>query len=52
MRTGIARKFGRNGFDAILLARRQEALDTSVAALRQQGIEARGIVADAAVGRV
>ena len=47
---GIARKFGRSGFDVILLARRQESLDNSVAALRQQGIDAHGMIADAAVG--
>lgn len=47
---GVARKFGRSGFAVVLLARRQEPLDDGVAALRQQGIDAHGIVADATAG--
>ncbi len=46
---GIARKFGGEGFTVVLIARRQAPLDDLVASLRQQGIEAHGLVADATV---
>ncbi|MDW0111107.1 SDR family NAD(P)-dependent oxidoreductase [Sporosarcina aquimarina] len=44
---GVARKFGKNGFKLVLLARRQESLDEQVAALKNENIEAYGITADA-----
>lgn len=44
---GIARKFGHNGYIVVLLARRRAALEELVQALRGEGIEAHGIVADA-----
>lgn len=42
----LARRFGRGGFRAALIARRRESLDTMVAALAADGIEAQGFVAD------
>lgn len=44
---GIARKFGKNDFNVILLARRRESLDSQVAELQKENIEAYGITADA-----
>ena len=46
---GIARKFGSNGFEVILLARKQESLDLQVSELQKKGIDAHGILADASV---
>ena len=45
---GIARKFGGNGFVVVLLARTKESLGHQVDELRSQGVEAHGLVADAA----
>ncbi|MDJ0314888.1 SDR family NAD(P)-dependent oxidoreductase [Arthrobacter sp. H35-D1] len=45
---GIARKFGGNGFTLVLLARTKESLERQVAELRSQGMDAHGLVADAA----
>lgn len=42
----IARRFGREGFRAALIARRRESLDALVATLASEGIEAQGFVAD------
>ena len=46
---GIARKFGSNGFEVILLARKQESLDLQVSEIQKKNIEAYGILADASV---
>lgn len=46
---GIAGKFGSNGFEVILLARRQESLDLQVSELKKKSIEAHGIPADASI---
>lgn len=42
----VARRFGREGFRVALVARRQERLDTLVAQLAADGIEAAGFTAD------
>jgi NAD(P)-dependent dehydrogenase (short-subunit alcohol dehydrogenase family) len=42
----VARRFGREGWQIALVARRQEALDAYVAELAQQGITALGFTAD------
>ncbi|MET4001842.1 NAD(P)-dependent dehydrogenase (short-subunit alcohol dehydrogenase family) [Arthrobacter sp. UYCu511] len=44
---GVARKFGANGFTVILLARNLQSLQLRVSELKNAGIEAHGIVADA-----
>lgn len=44
---GIARKFGRNGFAVVLLARTRASLDRQVAELEVRGVDAHGLVADA-----
>ncbi len=46
---GVARKFGNEGFIVVLLARDEESLQVQVSKLREQSIEAHGIVADASV---
>ncbi|HEY0960322.1 MAG TPA: SDR family NAD(P)-dependent oxidoreductase [Novosphingobium sp.] len=42
----IARRFGREGFRAALIARRQESLDAMVAMLASEGIKGQGFIAD------
>jgi short-subunit dehydrogenase len=44
----VARRFGREGFRLVLLARRAESLDALVAELAQEGIAAQSFTADAA----
>lgn len=44
---GVARKFGAEGFTVILLARTADSLEQQVSELRDSGIEAHSIVADA-----
>lgn len=42
----VARRFGRNGFNVALLARKREKLDKLIAELKAQHIEAAGFTAD------
>lgn len=42
----IARRFGREGFQVALIARRQDKLDALVGRLAEEGIEAAGFAAD------
>lgn len=42
----IARRFGREGFRAALIARRQESLDAMVETLASESVEAQGFTAD------
>ncbi|WP_186308383.1 SDR family NAD(P)-dependent oxidoreductase [Paraburkholderia sp. BCC1885] len=42
----IAKRFGREGYRAVLIARRAEPLATMTATLGEEGIEAKGYVAD------
>lgn len=44
----VARRFGREGFGVVAFARRADALEQQVQALRAAGIEAHGCQADAA----
>lgn len=44
----VARRFGAEGFTPVLLSRTRSSLDHEVAALHGAGIEAHGLVADAA----
>lgn len=46
--SGIARKFGSNGFKVILIARNEKSLAEHVRTLEAQNIEVYGIAADAA----
>ncbi|ATG53013.1 short-chain dehydrogenase [Brachybacterium vulturis] len=46
--TAVARRFGAEGFTAVLLSRTRSSLDREVANLQAAGIEAHGLVADAA----
>ncbi|WP_113718491.1 SDR family NAD(P)-dependent oxidoreductase [Arthrobacter dokdonensis] len=45
---GIARRFGSEGFQVVLLARRLDSVKSEAVKLKAQGIEAHAIVADAA----
>jgi NAD(P)-dependent dehydrogenase (short-subunit alcohol dehydrogenase family) len=45
--TGVAEKFGAQGFNVALVGRSRERLDAGVAALKAKGINAAGFVADA-----
>ena len=45
---GIARRFGGENFVVVLLARTAKSLDSLVADLHNQGVDAHGLVADAA----
>ena len=45
--TGVADKFGAEGFSVALVARSQDRLDAGVAALKAKGVKATAIVADA-----
>lgn len=42
----VARRFGREGFRAALVARRKDSLDNLVQRLEQDGVEAKGFIAD------
>ncbi|NMO52280.1 SDR family NAD(P)-dependent oxidoreductase [Actinoplanes sp. TBRC 11911] len=42
----VARRFGREGFDVALVSRTQTKLDTLAAALKAEGVNARGFAAD------
>lgn len=44
----IAEEFGKNDFRIVLMARKQESLDSYVKEFEEKGMEAYGIVADAA----
>lgn len=44
----IARRFGREGYRAALIARKRASLDQMIATLRQEGVEAEGFVGDIA----
>lgn len=44
----IAKEFGKNDFRIVLMARRQESLDSYVKEFEENGMEAYGIAADAA----
>jgi len=44
----VARRFGREGFRAALIARRRASLDEMVATLAEDGVEAEGFTADIA----
>ena len=44
----IAEEFGKNDFRVVLMARRQESLDSYVKEFEEKGMEAYGIAADAA----
>ncbi|WP_186525979.1 SDR family NAD(P)-dependent oxidoreductase [Leekyejoonella antrihumi] len=46
---GVARKFGGHGFTVVLLARGRESLDLQVADLRERGVDAHAVTADASV---
>ncbi|QHW33578.1 SDR family NAD(P)-dependent oxidoreductase [Paenibacillus rhizovicinus] len=45
--SGIAKKFGSNGFRVVLIARTQPSLERVLEDLRQLGLESHGITADA-----